>query len=271
MSTPILAANVPYERAKNINVPHGFFGKNGGCSQGFFSSLNCSQYVGDPIENVRKNLQTVANCLHDRKGSELNAITPRIVTLKQVHSNVCLEVSKTTLTKLDDADSNPLEADALITRAPGIAIGILTADCAPILFYDPVHSVIGAAHAGWRGAASGIIESTVRCMNKLKCKTSDILAAIGPCICLDSYEVNEDFAQNFPGSGDCFCSVSRRLHFDLPKFCRKKLLSAGIKETNIEALNIDTYSQYNSYFSYRFANNNSNGVCGRQLSAIGLW
>lgn len=245
--------------SENMSVAHGFFGRCGGVSDGLYESLNCSDYVGDSSESVRQNLDVVRKTLADgREGVKL-------VTLKQIHSEICIEVTP------DNADDVVgTEADALVTKEKSIILGILTADCAPILFYDPKTSIIGAAHAGWRGALNGIIASTVRKMKSLGADPSNIVAAIGPCIGKDSYEIDDDFKKGFSGSGDCFCLINWRMHFDLPKFCRKKLITAGIQERNITTIGIDTCAEHSKYFSYRYAMKNSNGVCGRQITAICL-
>ncbi|MBQ7674137.1 MAG: peptidoglycan editing factor PgeF [Alphaproteobacteria bacterium] len=240
--------------SKNISVPHGFFGRKGGKSSGLYESLNCSDYVGDSLENVSANLDIAKEYL-----GGLNPVS-KLITLKQIHSNICIEVSKET--------ESGIEADAMVTKEKNIAIGILTADCTPILFFDPVQSVVGAAHAGWRGAVGGVIEATIKSMRNLGCEPQNIVAAIGPCIGRNSYEIDDDFKRNFSGSGDCFCLINMRLHFNLPKFCRQRLLKSGITEANIETIDIDTYKNCNNYFSYRFATKNSDGICGRQISAI---
>lgn len=240
--------------SENISAPHGFFGRKGGVSSGEYESLNCSDYVGDSPNNVAESLDIV------RKSLGKSFAVSKLVTLKQIHGNVCIEVSNKT-------DSG-VEADAMVTKEKNVAIGILTADCAPVLFFDPARSVVGAAHAGWRGAVGGVIESTVRRMQDLGCDPKNIVAAIGPCIGKNSYEIDDDFKRNFSGSGDCFCLVNLRLHFDLPKFCRKKLLESGVTESHINTIDIDTYASHESYFSYRFANKNSHGICGRQISVI---
>ena len=236
-------------------MSHGFFGKIGGKSTGLYASLNCSDYVGDSRENVQSNLDIAKNFLT----SEPNA---KLITLKQIHSNICIEVT-------NDSTSG-IEADAMVTKERNIAIGILTADCAPVLFFDPQKSIIGAAHAGWRGAVGGVIESTIKKMRECGSNLNDIFAAIGPCIGKNSYEIDDDFKRNFSGSGECFCLVNHRIHFDLPKFCRKRLIESGIKEANIETIDIDTYANCGNYFSYRYATKHSSGICGRQLSAICL-
>lgn len=243
-------------KSENITVPHGFFGRKGGKSNGLYASLNCSDYVGDSEEAVKANLEIA-------KGFLTSESTAKLITLKQIHSNICVEITK------DNAISG-IEADAMVTKEKNIAIGILTADCAPVLFFDPKKSIVGAAHAGWRGAVGGVIESTVKKMRECGSNPGNIVAAIGPCIGKNSYEIDDDFKRNFSGSGECFCLVNHRIHFDLPKFCRKRLLEAGIREANIEKIDVDTYANCNDYFSYRYARQNSSGICGRQLSAICL-
>lgn len=272
-----------FRKSEKISVSHGFFGRIGGNSDGLYASLNCSRYVGDKEEAVEENFDVVRSCLiaetekcSDSPSSISDSIpvSVLVLTLKQVHSNICLEVSADDDVQKSARSSESryaaIEADALITQVPGIAIGVLTADCAPVLFHDPVRSVVGAAHAGWRGAVGGVLESTVRKMREVGCNPGDIHAAIGPCIGPESYEIDEEFMRNFSGSGECFCLVNRRLHFDLPKFCRKRLLAVGLSDSNIDTLGIDTCANHDRYFSYRFARQNSDGVCGRQISAIGL-
>ncbi len=233
-------------------IAHGFFGRNGGASSGLYSSLNCSKFVNDDASSVAENLKTVQHKLDAEK----------LITLNQVHGNRCIVADK-------DTESN-IQADAIATDISGIAIGILTADCGPVLLADEENHVIGAAHAGWRGAMRGVIQSTVDTMLKLGAKTGKIKAAVGPCICKESYEIGDDFKREFKGSGSCFALVGSKLHFDLPKYCKEILLSAGILQENVDVLYVDTYAHPDDYFSYRFANQHTNGVCGRQISAICL-
>lgn len=241
------------DKLKQFNcISHAFFGKKSGESLNLFSSLNCSKYVGDDELKVSKNLEIVSGFIRSSK----------LITLHQIHSNICVEV-------MENSEGD-IDADALVTRAKNVAIGVLTADCAPILFYDSKENIVGAAHAGWRGAAFGIIESTIRKMEDIGSNPKNIIVAIGPCIGKNSYEVDEEFMQNFHGKGDCFCLVNHKLHFDLPKFCYKKLVECGLQKDNIDVLNIDTFADNENYFSYRFATKNSNGVCGRQISTICL-
>ncbi|MCR5224787.1 MAG: peptidoglycan editing factor PgeF [Alphaproteobacteria bacterium] len=233
-------------------VEHGFFGRVGGKSSGLYDSLNCSKFVGDDVNLVEKNLETVRR--------ELNA--EKLITLNQVHGNTCVLADKST-----DSD---IQADAFATNVSGVAIGILTADCAPVLLADENNHIIGAAHAGWRGAMRGVIQSTVREMIKLGAEANRIKAAIGPCIHKDSYEIGDDFKREFKGNGSCFALVNSKLHFDLPKYCKEILLGTGILPKNIDILEIDTYANPENYFSYRFANQHTNGVCGRNISVICL-
>lgn len=249
-------------QAANISISHGFFGRNYGNSKGLYASLNCSKYVGDSEESVDANLEFIVSCL----GNECEKKNkPKLAILEQIHSNICLEV-----TENNYAEISGTKADALVTKISGVAVGVLTADCAPVLFWDPQKSIIGAAHAGWKGAVKGVLESTVQKMCEIGSDANQILVAVGPCIGVESYEIDEDFMQNFSGSGDCFCLMNHRIHFDLPKYCCKRLEKAGIKGPNIEVLGIDTYAEHEKYFSYRFARQNSDGVCGRQISAICL-
>jgi YfiH family protein len=214
--------------------------------------LNCSKFVGDDEATVLKNLDIV------RK--ELQA--ERLITLNQTHSAVCIIA--------DEQTESDIKADAVVTKTPNVAIGILTADCAPILFLDKKNPIIGAAHAGWRGAAFGIIEATVQKMTELGSDPKNIAAAVGPCVAARSYEVDDDFKRNFNGKGDCFRFINCKMHFDLPKYCRNRLIQSGLLDENVDTIEIDTYADQENYFSYRFANQNTNGVCGRQISAICL-
>lgn len=234
-------------------VTHGFFGRDGGSSLGDFYSLNCSRFVGDSDFNVAKNLSDVSQHLSAKK----------IITLQQTHSNECICID-------DSSMDDSLIGDALVTKNLDIAIGVLTADCAPILFFDTNNNIIGAAHAGWRGARNGIIDATIKCMLRVGAELQNIIAAIGPCIAQNSYNVNCDFIGNFTNADLHFRVKHNKIYFDLPGYCKDKLMALGIYENNIETLHCDTFANPNTYFSYRFAMKNSNGICGRQISAICL-
>ncbi|MDR1551266.1 MAG: peptidoglycan editing factor PgeF [Holosporaceae bacterium] len=231
---------------------YGFFGRSGGKSNGCYALLNCSRFVGDDDELVKQNLNLVREEL----------LADRLVTLNQVHSDRCIIV--------DDRTAVDSAADAMVSKAKGIAIGVLTADCAPVLLFDHKKGVIGAAHAGWKGAVTGVLGATVQKMTELGSDPADIVAAIGPCITVENYEIDEDFRHNFKGNDDCFHMINSKLHFNLPTYCCNRLTEAGLDKKNIDIMNIDTYSNQENYFSYRFANQHTSGVCGRCLSAICL-
>ncbi len=233
-------------------ISYSFFGRSGGYSRGLYSSLNCSKFVGDELENVNRNLNYAKQFID----------ADLLITLNQVHGADCLIVNKDS-----KSDSN---FDAMVTNVTNIAIGILTADCAPVLFFDKNEKIIGAAHAGWKGAYAGILENTIEKMQYLGSKPSDIQAIIGPCIHCNSYEVHNDFIKNFSKYYSCFSSVKNRNYFDLPKFCTLVLRKIGIKSNNINLVDIDTYKQHDKYFSYRYAKNHTNGICGRNISLICL-
>jgi YfiH family protein len=233
-------------------VDHGFYGRKYGKSVGFYASLNCSMFVGDNDSSVSQNLDIVKNEFQCKK----------LITLQQVHSNLCVTVGLLTLSMI--------EADAMVTAESGVAIGVLTADCAPILFMDIENPIVGAAHAGWRGAVAGIIEATIEKMTKLGSKASNIVAVIGPCIHRNSYEINNDFRRNFNDGDDCFSEMNHEIHFDLPKYCYRRLIKAGLDVDNLDVTAIDTYADPENYFSYRFAMKNTSGICGRNISVICL-
>lgn len=230
-------------------VNYRFFSKIGnGVSSGNFENLNGSIFVGDDERNVAENLDTA------RK----NLGADKIMLLKQIHGNKVLRV-------FNDTSANQ-EFDAMVTDVPGIAIAVLTADCAPVLMYDEENGVAGAAHAGWRGAAGGVIENTIAEMMKIGAK--NIKAAIGPCIHEKSYSVEKAFQDNFPAAAECFHYIDGNLHFDLPGFCRSVLQKCGVRDILVS--DIDTYASHDQYFSYRYARQYTNGICGRNISAVCL-
>lgn len=229
-------------------ITYSFFGRSSGFSEGLFSSLNCSRFVGDDHNTVEKNLGFVKNSIGAKK----------LLTLNQIHSAKCVII--------DDKSESNQEADAMVTQSENLALGILTADCVPVLFFDPLKKIIGAAHAGWKGAKAGIIENTIEKMLSLGSRCDDIVSAIGPCIHVESYEVDEDFLIKFPA--EYFSKIDEKNHFDIVKFCRKKLEKNGISKISI--VDIDTYKNHEKYFSYRYARQNSSGVCGRNISVISM-
>ena len=241
-------------------VRHGFFTRQGGVSEGGFASLNCSLSSGDQPERVRANRGLAAG--------RLAMTADRLMLVQQVHG------SKVALVNQDWPLPQAPEADALVTVRRGIALGVLGADCAPVLLAEPEAGVIGAAHAGWRGALGGVLDSVVAAMEALGARRARLVAAIGPCIHQPSYEVGPDFPRPFladdPANGDFFAVAARQGHFrfDLPGYIARRLahLSVGLIETTPH----DTLSQEERFFSHRRSQLRGEKACGRQLSAIAL-
>jgi YfiH family protein len=239
-------------------VRHGFFTRQGGVSSGVYASLNCGPGSRDDAANVAENRARVAELL----GTEAS----RLITLFQKHSAEAVIADKPW------KDGKAPEADAIVTAKPGLAIGVLTADCAPVLFCDADARVIGAAHAGWRGALSGIVEATVKAMKKLGAKPERITAAIGPAISQEAYEVGAEFMQAFmadePDSGAFFVTDegTGEPHFDLPAYVADRLTRAGVGA--ITDLGHCTYCEESRLFSYRRSQHHGEEDYGRQISAI---
>lgn len=241
-------------------INHGFFGREGGVSTGQYASLNCGYGSGDDIKLVGQNRAIVAE--------KLGVESPQLCTAYQIHSAKAVTLSEPWHWK------EAPEADALVTATPGVAISILTADCLPILFADSKNRVIGAAHAGWKGAFSGIIESTLSAMLTLGASRSSICATIGPAIAQESYEVDEAYRQRFIDQNAAhytyFKPAKRPEHFffDLKGYAASRLRGAGL--TRINVLAQDTCFGENAHFSYRRATLRGESVYGRQISAIVL-
>jgi YfiH family protein len=240
-------------------IRHGFFTRQGGVSSGIYGSLNCGPGSGDSADNVSQNRALVAESL---------GVPPHhLVTLYQVHSPSAVVVDR-------PWKQTPPEADALVTSTPGLAVGVLTADCAPILFCDPQARVVAAAHAGWRGALSGIIDATIAAMEDLGAKRARMVAAIGPAISQKAYEVSTDYVDRFlaeePDSTAFFITdeISGEPHFDLPAYVFERLSSAGVGA--IADLGLCTYCDETRLFSYRRSQHHGESDYGRQISAIVL-
>jgi polyphenol oxidase len=253
-------------RAKNLDgIAHGFFGSTGGISRGIYDSLNCGPGSGDERANVIENRRRVAEALG----------VPALVNAGQIHGTDTVTVTRAWPigeTPADDAKFIPL-GDALVTATPGIALGILTADCAPVLFADSQAKVIGAAHAGWKGALGGVIESVLAAMEKLGADKSRIAAAVGPCIAQASYEVGPEFHTRFtaePGNARFFIASDKPDHFrfDLEGYVVHRLGAAGI--SHIETLGADTFAREADFFSFRRTTHRGEANYGRQISAIAL-
>lgn len=249
----------PFETAPLLNaipkVRHGFFGRSGGVSKGAFAGLNVSWSVGDDPAVVDQNRNLVERAM---------GLGP-LVILRQVHS-----ADVQTIT--EPVAPSSIEADALVTRLPNIALAILTADCTPILLADPEVGIVGAAHAGWRGAVDGIIGNTVKAMVALGADPACIRAAYGPTIHAPNYEVGDKFKADFlalhPGGERFFHTPSgKQVHFDLPGFVEAQLRAAGVK--HIEQVGSCTYAHPERYFSHRYATHKT-AKTGRQIAVIGL-
>ncbi len=247
-------------RADPIGVPHGFFTRRGGVSTGPFASLNCSLSSADDREAVLENRARVARAL----GAEPS----RLLGLTQVHGHAVATATEPWI-----AGAGP-RADAMVTDRPGLALGIVTADCAPVLFADTTAGVIGAAHAGWRGAVSGAIEATIDAMLALGARADRIAAAVGPCIGQNSYEVGADLrdAVLARAAADAVFFVpgkrADRWQFDLPSYCAARLRAAGVG--SVVEIGADTLAEEDRFFSHRRRTLAGGGPIGHQISAIAL-
>jgi polyphenol oxidase len=242
------------------SIRHAFFTREGGVSAGLFGSLNCGFGSGDAPEKVAEN--------RARAMAALDLAPDRLVTCHQVHSPDVVTVAAPWR-----REDNP-RADALVTDRRGIALGILTADCVPVLFADADAGVIGAAHAGWKGALGGVVAATVAAMARLGAAPGRMRAAIGPCIAQRSYEVGPEFPASFlaedEANGDFFAPARRSGHFmfDIAGYVERRLIAAGIG--TIQRAPCDTVAEATRFFSYRRACLKGEKDYGRGLSAIVL-
>jgi polyphenol oxidase len=242
------------------SLRHGFFTRLGGVSDGRYDSMNCGLGSGDAPDRVAEN--------RARAMARLGLPGDALVTARQVHSARAVVVDAPWT-----AADRP-ELDGLATRTPGLALGILTADCAPVLFADAEAGVVGAAHAGWRGAKDGILEATIAAMETLGARREAITAAIGPCIRQGSYEVTDEFRDALlagrPSDGGFFVGGVRpgRWQFDLPGYVAGRLAAAGI--ATLSVLPHDPCADAGRFFSYRRVTLDGGGDYGRQLSTIAL-
>lgn len=239
-------------------IPHGFLGRRGGVSTGVHAGLNVGLGSADDREAILENRCRAAD-----------AVLPSstLVTVFQVHSPDVV-----TATAPFAEDQRP-HADALVTDRPGLLLGILTADCVPVLFADRQAGVVGAAHAGWKGAIKGVTDNTIAAMEALGADRARIVTAIGPCIARASYEVTDDFFWTFATvdpANERFFSAGRPGHqqFDIEAYVAARLAAAGI--ARVEALGLDTYADEDRFFSYRRACHRGEPGYGRQISLIGL-
>jgi YfiH family protein len=241
-------------------IRHGFFTRSGGVSPGVYATLNGGIGSKDAPEHVSENRARMAKALGVR--------SDHFVSAYQIHSPDVVTVEKPW-----PHDQRP-KADAMVTKMPGIALGISTADCGPVLFADAKARVIGAAHAGWRGAFTGVLEATVTAMEKLGADRKRIVAALGPMIRQQNYEVGPEFVTRFREAGDnnmkFFAPSVRKDHamFDLADYATMRLERAGI--TTIEDLKLCTYAEPERFFSYRRMTKLGETDYGRHINAIAL-
>lgn len=239
-------------------TPHGFLGRRGGVSTGVHAGLNVGWGSDDERDAVAENRRRA-----------VAAVLPgaALVTVHQIHS-----AEVVTVTTPSPDDSRP-QADALVTNRPGLLLGVLTADCAPVLLADREAGVIGAAHAGWKGAMAGVIDATVAAMEALGANRKRIAAAVGPCIAQASYEIDAGFEARFVARDPMdarFFRLGRQDHawFDLEGYVTARLHAAGV--CTVEKLGLDTYADDLRFYSYRRATHRGEADYGRQISVIGL-
>lgn len=236
-------------------LPHGFLGRRGGVSLGEAAGLNIGLGAEDEPASVAENRRRA-----------VAAVMPgaQLVTVYQVHSPDAV------VAQPGWPDADRPRADALVTDRPGLLLGIVTADCAPVLLADHSAGVVGAAHAGWRGAFGGVVEQTVAAMERLGARADRIVAAIGPAIAQPSYEVDSAFRDQFAAGDGQFFAPGRADHwqFDLEAYVAARLVNSGVGQ--VEKLGLDTYVDPTRFFSYRRATHRAEATYGRQFSLIGL-
>ena len=239
------------------NIKHCFFTKKGGFSKGIYKSLNCGKGSNDSKKNIYKNLVIVS--------TKMGVPQKKLLLMHQTHSNKVIIVNNKNITL------KKFDSDSIITKIKGLALGVVTADCVPVILYDYTNDIIGCLHAGWRGASSGIIENTVNKFKKFG-SYNKIYASIGPCIGKDSYEVNLDFYKNF-----IFKSKKNKIYFskkrgdkklfNLRKYVADKLVKLDVKVDHIKR---DTFKDKNNFFSYRRSRKLRENDYGRCISVISL-
>ena len=239
------------------NIIHCFFSRKNGFSKGYYESLNCGLGSNDEKENVYKNLESVSKKIGCKKES--------LITLNQIHSENVIHFDNESSVK------NKLTGDSIVSEVKNIGIAILTADCAPILFYDPNKKIIGCAHVGWKGALNGIIKNTTKKFNDLNSNNNDLIAVIGPCIKKDNYEVKTDFFQKFIDQDKKNENFFERINgekykFDLRRFIIKELWNLNVN--NIDNIEMDTFSKSEFFYSYRRSSLKKEKDYGRCISVI---
>jgi hypothetical protein len=239
------------------NLKHCFFSRKNGFSKGCYASLNCGLGSSDKKENVQKNLNFVCQKIGCKDES--------LITLNQTHSNEVVYFENESSVK------NKLTGDAIVTKIKNIGIGILSADCAPILLYDPQKEIIGCIHSGWKGALNGIINNTIAKFEELNSKIENLIAIVGPCIGKESYEVKINFYEKFVDRNlkyaEFFNKISdERYIFDLRRFINNEIYNLNIK--NIENIAMNTFLKKEFFFSHRRSCLNKEQDYGRCISVI---
>ena len=239
------------------NLKHCFFSRKNGFSKGLYESLNCGLGSDDKKEDVLKNLNLVSN--------KIGCKDELLITLNQTHSNTVVYFEK------ESSIKNKLPGDAIVTKIKNVGIGILTADCAPILLYDPQKKIIGCIHSGWRGALNGVIKNTINKFKELDSNIDDLFVIVGPCIRKENYEVKINFYEKFtnqnPQYEDFFKKISDGKYiFDLRCFINKKISDLNIQ--NIENIKMDTFTAQETFYSHRRSLFNNEKDYGRCISVI---
>tara|TARA_B100000941_G_scaffold41020_2_gene24843 strand:- start:410 stop:1174 length:765 start_codon:yes stop_codon:yes gene_type:complete len=236
---------------------YGFFTRNGGYSDGIYKSLNCSRRSDDSNVNTSKNRKKVLQ--------ELGKEGASLVIPIQKHTNICKIITEN--------NSHNVTADALVTKSKKLVLCILTADCVPILLHERQKNIIGAIHAGWKGAKNNIIENTIMKVQELGGKIENISIVIGPCIQQKSYEVGSDFLENFMiddnKNKELFIQKNQKYYFDLPQYCINKIKNSGVRE--IDNIKKCTYENSNEFFSFRRSLHLKEMDYGRQANAITIY
>ena len=240
------------------NIKHCFFSKNGGVSQGIYNSLNCGLGSGDKKKNVLNNLNIVSN--------KMGVNIENLFTMNQTHSNKVVVIDGT------NRHIQRVNSDALVTNQKNITISVLTADCVPILIYDEVNKIIGSVHAGWKGAAGGIIENTLNEFLKIN-KNGKINVAIGPCIGVSNYEVGQEFYSKFiqlsKKNNNFFIETkNNKFFFNLRKYINSKF--ENLRVNHVENIDFDTFSENKKFFSFRRSRQEGEKDYGRCISVISL-
>ena len=240
--------------SKYKNISHGFFNNLGGQSKGIYKSLNCGIGSKDKKKNINANLKKICR--------KIGCSRKNLVLLNQIHSNKVHIINKIPRRKM--------VGDSSITNKKKVALGILTADCAPIFIYDPKNKFISAIHAGWKGAYKKIITKTLKNFTQKGSKTKNLIAVIGPCIAKQSYEVKKEFLKRFllqkKSNIKFFIFRKKKIFFSLNQYIKDQLTNKGVK--NIEIIKKDTYLNKNNFFSSRRSIKNNFNDYGRNISVI---